>query len=104
MGSSRVSKEAEIFKELEFLGLGRCFSANIEQTWKNHPKMAVFGWILDVFEDSSIITEKQRLKPKKFNSLNFLASFDTCLDPRGAKVRNEMIREANTPVWAGYEN
>ena len=96
-----MSKEAEIFKELEFLGLGRCFSAKIEQTSKNHPKMAVFGWILDVFEDSSILTEKQRLKPKNSNSLKFFASFDTLLDPRGAKVRNEMIQEANTPVWVG---
>ena len=98
LGSSRVSKEAKIFKELEFLGLDRCLSAKLEQAWKNHPKMAVFGWILDVFEDSSILTEKQRLKPKNSNSLKFFASFDTLLDPRGAKVRNEMIREANTPV------
>ena len=81
-----MSKEAKIFKELEFLGLGRCFSAQIEQTSKNHPKMAVFGWILDVFEDSSIVTEKQRLKPENSNSLKFFASFDTLLDPRGTKV------------------
>ena len=38
------------------------------------------------------------VKRKNSSSLKFLASFDTPLDPRGAKVRNEMIREANTPV------
>ena len=58
MGSSRMSKEAKNFKELKFLGLGRYFSAKIEQTSKNLPKMVVFGWILDVFQDSSILTEK----------------------------------------------
>ena len=93
-----MSKEAEIFKELEFLGLGRCFSAKIEQTSKKRPKTVVLGWILDVFEDSSILTEKQQLKPKNSNSLKFFASFDTLFDPRDAKVRNEMIHEANVPV------
>ena len=92
--SSRMSKEAEIFKELKFLGLGRCFSAKIEQTLKNHPKTAVFGRILYVFEDSSFLTEKQRPKPKNSSSLKFFTSFDTLLDPRGAKVRNEMIMVA----------
>ena len=43
MGSSRVSKEAETFKELEFWGLGCCFSGKIEQTLNNRPKTAVFG-------------------------------------------------------------
>ena len=42
-GVNWVSKEAKTFKELEFLGLGRCFSAKIEQTLKNRPKTAVFG-------------------------------------------------------------
>ena len=93
-----VSKDAEIFKELKFLGLGCCFSAKIKQTLKNHPKMAVIGWIFNVFEDSLILTEKQWLKSKNLNSLKFFASSDTLLDPRGPKVRNEMIWEANTPV------
>ena len=47
----------------------------------------VFGWILDVFEDSSILTEKQRPKPKNSSSLKVSASFDTLLDRRGAKVK-----------------
>ena len=42
LGSSRVSKEVEIFKELECLGLGRYFSAKLEQTSKKRPKMVVF--------------------------------------------------------------
>ena len=94
-----MSKEEEIFKELEFLGLGRCFSAKLEQTSKNLPKMVGFCWILDVFEDSAIQTKKQRPKTKNSSSLKFFASFDNLLDPRGAKVKNEMIREANSPVW-----
>ena len=93
-----MSKEAEIFKELEFLGLGRCFSAKLVKTLKNRPKMVVLGSILDVFEDSAILTEKQRPKPKNSSSLKFFASFDTLLDPRGVKVKNEMIQEANSPV------
>ena len=58
LGSSRMSKEAKNLKELKFLGLGRYFSAKIEQTSKNLLKMVVFGCILDVFQDSSILTEK----------------------------------------------
>ena len=93
-----MSKDAEIFKELEFLGLGCCFSAKIEQTSKNRPKMVVFCWILGVFENSAILTEKQQPKPKNSSSLKFFVSFDTLLDHTGAKVRNEMILKANTPV------
>ena len=58
LGSSRVSKEAETFKEFKFLGLRRYFSAKIVQNSKNCPKKVVFGCILNVFEDSSILTEK----------------------------------------------
>ena len=49
--------------------------------------MVIFGWILDVFEDSVILTEKQQPKPKNSSSLKISASFDTLLDPRGAKVK-----------------
>ena len=77
-----MSKEAEIFKELKFLGLGRCFSAKIEQTSKNRPKTEVFAWILDVFEDSSILTEKQRSKPKTSSYLKISAFFDNLFDSR----------------------
>ena len=38
------------------------------------------------FKVYSIMTEKQRLKPKKLSSLSIFASFDTPLDPRRAKV------------------
>ena len=86
MGSSRVSKEVETFKELEFLGLGRCFSVRIEEsskTSKIQPKTTVFGRF---FEVCSILAEKQRPKPKNSSSLKVFASFDTLLDPRGTKV------------------
>ena len=61
--------------------------------------MAVLGSILDDFEDSSILTEKQQAKIKNSNSLKFFASFDNLLDHRGAEVRDEMILEAYIPVW-----
>ena len=32
LGSSSMSKQAKIFKELEFLGLGRYFSVRIEES------------------------------------------------------------------------
>ncbi len=68
------------------------------------PKSTVFGWILDVFEDSLILTEKQWSKPKNSDSLKFFASFDTLLHPRGTKVKDEMILEANSPVCVTYVN
>ena len=94
-----MSKEAKNFNEIEFFDFGRCFSAKIEQTLKYCPKTKVFGWILDVFEDSSILTEKQRPKPKNTSFLKFFPSFDTLLDPR-----YEMILEANTPVCLLFRN
>ena len=86
MGSSRVSKQAETFKELEFLGLGRYFLVKIEESWKTskiQPKTTIFG---RVFEVCSILAEKQRPKPKNSSFLKFFASFDTLFDPRGTKV------------------
>jgi len=57
------------------------------------------------FEVYSIMTEKQRLKPKKFKFLDF---FDFLLDPRSTTVVEieinskialfEMILKANTPM------
>ncbi len=79
-------QEAKIFKEFEFLGLGRCFSVRTEEsskTYKIQPKTAVWG---QFFEVCSILAEKQRPKPKNSISLKFFASFDTLLDPRGTKV------------------
>ena len=67
--------------------------------------MPLLGRYFKVF---SIMTEKERLKPKNSSSLKFYASFDTLLDPRCAKVVEieisskialfEMILRANTPV------
>ena len=87
LGSRRVSKEAKNFKELEFLGLGRCFSVRIAEsskTSKIQPKTTILGRF---FEVCSSLAEKQRPKPKNSSSLKISASFDTLLDPRGAKVK-----------------
>ena len=46
--------------------------------------MVVFGRF---FKVCSILAEKQRPKPKNSSSLKISASFDTLLDPRGAKVK-----------------
>ena len=85
-GSSWVSKEAKFIKKFDFLGFSRCFSVRIEKTSKNYPKMTKFGSILDIFEDFSILTKKQRLKPRKLNSLMNFASLDTQLDPPTRKT------------------
>ena len=78
--SSWVSKEAKFIKDFNFLGFSPFVLVRIEQTSKNHPKMTQFGCILDVFEDCSILAEKQWLKPRKLNSLINLASLDAQLD------------------------
>ena len=57
-GSSRVSIEAKFHKVSHFLGFVRYFSAKIEQSSKNHPKLALFSSNLNVFEDYSILAEK----------------------------------------------
>ena len=46
--------------------------------------MTQFGSILDIFEDFSILAEKQQLKPRKLNSLINFASLDN-LDPQVAR-------------------
>ena len=82
-----MSKEAKTFKELDFLGLGRCFSVRIEESTKTskiHPKTTIFGRF---FKVCSILAEKQRPKPKNLSFLKISTSFDTLLDPRGAKVK-----------------
>ena len=48
--------------------------------------MAQFGWIFDVFEDYSILAEKQQLKPRKLISLMNFASLDTQLDPQVTRL------------------
>ena len=48
--------------------------------------MKQFGRILDVFEDYSILAEKQQLKPRKSNSLINFASTEAQLDPQAARL------------------
>ena len=85
-GLSWASKEAKFIKEFNFLGFSRCFSARIEQsskTSKIQPKCVILGWF---FEVCSILTEKQRLKSRKSNSLINFASLDTQFDPQVARL------------------
>ena len=44
--------------------------------------MPSFGSILNVFEDCSILAEKQWLKPRKLNFLKNFAALDALLDPQ----------------------
>ena len=86
LGSSWVSKEAKFIKEFDFLGFSRCFSARIEKSSKMskiEPNCVILGWFFEVY---SILTEKQRLKPRKSNSLMNFASLDTQLDPQLARL------------------
>ena len=48
--------------------------------------MTQFGKILNIFEDFSILAEKQRLKPRKSNSLMNFPSLDPQLDPQVARL------------------
>ena len=77
---------AKFFKEFNFLGFSRCFSAKIEQSSKTSKielNNDILGWF---FEVSSILAEKQRLKPRKLNSLKNFAALDTLLDPQLARI------------------
>ena len=85
-GSSLESKEAKFIKEFDFLGFSRCFSARIEKsskTSKIQPNCVILRWF---FEVCSILTEKQRMKSRKSNSLMNFASLDTQLDPQLARL------------------
>ena len=48
--------------------------------------MTQFSWIFDVFEDYSILAEKQQLKPRNSNSLINFASLDAQFDPQVARL------------------
>ena len=84
--STGASKEVKFFKELTFLGFACYFSAKIEKsskTSKIQPNCVIFGWF---FEVCSMLSEKQRLKPRKLNSLMNFASLDTQFDPQVARL------------------
>ena len=53
-----ASIEAKLHKEFNSLGFVRYFSGRIEQSSKNHSKLASFGSKLTIFEDYSILAEK----------------------------------------------
>ena len=98
--SSWVPKEAENLKEHEFLALIRCFQLNLNKLRKTTKKWCfsiLFGPILDVFEDFSNLTEKQRLKPKNSCSMRFVACFGTQLDSRIARLVEQNNSEVKKP-------
>ena len=74
--------------------------------------LRVFGWILDIFENFFILTEKQRTKPKNSIFLKNFASFDTLIVTESAKVVEieiiskivslAMILRSNIPMWVFY--
>ena len=73
--NKRVSQiEEEYLQEIE----------ESTKTSKIHPKTTIFGRF---FKVCSILAEKQRPKPKNLSFLKISTSFDTLLDPRGAKVK-----------------
>ena len=50
---------------------------------KIEPNCVILGWFFEVY---SILIEKQRLKPRKSNSLMNFASLDPQLDPQLARL------------------
>ena len=85
-GSNWTSKERKFIKEFDFLGFSRCFSVRIEKsskTSKIQPNCVILRWF---FEVCSILTEKQRLKPRKSNFLMNFASLGTQFDPQVARL------------------
>ena len=85
-GSNWVSKEAKFIKEFDFLGFSRCFSARIEKSSKTSKIQPNCVILRRFFEVCSILTEKQRLKPRKSNSLMNFASIDAQLDLQVARL------------------
>ena len=68
-----------------------------------------FGLNFDIFEDFSILTEKQRMKSKNLTSWKNFSSFDTLFVTESAKVAEieiiskivslAMILKSNNPMW-----
>ena len=54
--------------------------------------MTQSGSIFDIFEDFSILAEKQQLKPRKLKSLMNFASLDTQLDPQLVRLVGGLAR------------
>ena len=94
-GQGGCQKKQKTSRNSNFYVSAAVFQPKLNKLRKTAQKLCfsyVFRSILDVFEDYSILTEKQRLKPKNSSSLKFSASFDTHLDPRGAILveRNDL--------------
>ena len=85
-GSSWGSKEVKFIKELDFLGFSRCFLARIEKSSKTSKIQPNCVILRCFFEVCSILTEKQRLKPRKSNSLMNFDSLDAQVNPQVARL------------------
>ena len=59
----RVSNEAKFFQEVKFLGFMHCFSVKIKKSSKMSKIQPKTCKKCHVFEDFSILTEKQGMKP-----------------------------------------
>ena len=79
----------------------RCFSVGIEKFSKMSKIQSKMCTKSHIFEDFLIMTEKQRMKPQNLTSHKNLASFDTLVDPKAAKVRNKMLWRSFKPVCIG---
>ena len=75
-----------------------CVSVKIEKSSKMSKMQSKLCKKYHIFEDFSILTEKQSMKPQDLTFHKNLASFDTLVDPEAAKVRNEMIWRVFKPV------
>ena len=97
LGSRWVSKERcqrkqKTSENSNFWVLAAVFWPKLNKLRKTAQKLRfsyVFWSIFNVFADFSILTEKQRLKPRNSSFLKISASFDTHLDPRGAILVEE---------------
>ena len=72
-----VSKEAELQGVYKIFGLVHCFSVRMEKSWKMSWKTVNFCAVLRFFKLFSILSEKQRTKPKILKTPWNSASFDT---------------------------
>ena len=88
-GQTGCQKKRKTSRNSNFLVWCATFQSKLHKFRKTAQKWRffhLFGSILDVFEDFSVLTEKQRTKPKNLSSLKFSASFDTQFAPKGARL------------------
>ena len=106
LGSNSMSKEAENFKKLEFLGLVRYFPAKIEQTSKNCLKVPFFlrfyfnfGRFWRLFDcDSKVAGQTQ-----KFEFLEIFRFFWHAVWPQGRETSGMKWFWRQVPLCAVFQ-